>query len=298
MGKIQNFWKNFQLWHERSEKVVSMNSRNLDYVYPSNLRRDYQLADNKLLTKETLEPLGFGLCETYFSYQYFYELSSLTQDLQTLESFVIKPAQGSGGNGIMVIKQRVDDKFITMSGEELTLKELKTHIANIIFGVFALGLNDSAIIEERLIGHEDLSEFNTLGLCDIRLIYFKSQPVQAMLRIATKASKGKANLHQGGIGIAIELKTGKTSYAQHERKDLSTHPETGVDLIGKVIPMWDEVLELSQKVAQTLPLNYLGIDIAIGEKKVVILEVNARPGIEIQNVNHSGMRPMLEAIKI
>ena len=41
---------------------------------------------------------------------------------------------------------------------------------------------------------------------------------------------------------------------------------------------------------------YLGIDIALSEKGPVILEVNARPGIEIQNIANEGMIDALSAI--
>lgn len=284
----------FISWHEASEKIVSMNSRNLEYVYPSNKRKYYQIADNKLRTKEALKPLGFGLCETYHTYSYFYELKELAQHLRSLTSFVLKPAQGSGGNGIIVVVDKKEGFFITASGKKLSLDDIRSHIGNIIFGVFAQGLSDTAIIEERLIGHEALTVFNTLGLSDIRLICYHGKPIQAMMRIATEASDGKANLHQGGIGVSIDLQTGQTLYAQVFREDISIHPETGVELLGVIIPLWDEVMQLALEVSEALPLKYLGIDIAIGYMGPVVLEVNARPGIEIQNINHQGMKPLLK----
>ena len=287
--------KNLSVWQARSDTVVSMNNRNLGYVYPSNQRKHYQIADNKLLTKEALKPLGFGFCETFFSYRYFYELNHLEENLKSHSSFVIKPAQGSGGNGIMVIVDKKGDYFISASGKKITHDHIRQHIGNIIFGVYANGLNDIAIIEERLIGHEHLADFNEQGLCDIRMICYHGRPIQAMMRVATKASDGKANLHQGGVGIAVDLESGKTSFAQIKREDIVEHPDTGVSLLGRQIPQWDEVVDLCLQVAEHMPLNYLGIDIAISQTGPMVLEVNARPGIEIQNVNHQGMKPILEA---
>jgi glutathione synthase/RimK-type ligase-like ATP-grasp enzyme len=49
-------------------------------------------------------------------------------------------------------------------------------------------------------------------------------------------------------------------------------------------------------VAEIIPMGYLGIDIAISEKGPIILEVNARPGIEIQNISDEGMIDILESI--
>jgi len=284
-----------KLWISNSETVVSMNNRNLGFVYPSNHRKDYQVADNKLLTKELLAPLGFGVVKTYATFEYFFELSSLDEELLKHTSFVIKPAQGSGGHGIMVIVDKNGEHFISASGKKITNEQIRQHIGNIIFGVYANGLNDIAIIEERLIGHEDLADFNEQGLCDIRIICYYGRPIQAMMRVATKASDGKANLHQGGVGIAVDLESGKTSFAQIKREDIVEHPDSGVILLGRQIPHWEKVMDLCLEVAKHMPLNYLGVDVAISQTGPMVLEVNARPGIEIQNVNHQGMKPILEA---
>ncbi len=284
-------------WLKQSDAVLSMNRRNLHYVYPYNPRRYFQIADNKLLTKSHLAELDKGLAQTYLSFSYFYELNSLSEKLKALTSFVIKPAQGSGGNGIIVIKAKEGEHFISISGKRYTLKALKEHIANIIFGVFSLGMNDTAIIEERLTPHSKLLDLNHKGLSDIRIIYFKQKAILAMLRLATSASDGKANLHQGGIGVGIELKSGITRYAQIKRQNISHHPDNGAPLLERQLPDWEALLRLSKKAAQKIPLDYLGIDIALSAKGPIILEVNARPGIEIQNVNAQGMRPLLEGLK-
>ncbi len=283
-------------WLKNSEQIVSMNNRNLGYIYPSNARKHYKLADDKLQTKRHLQSQGCDVVRTYAVYQHFYELTDLHNHLKGYESFVIKPAQGSGGQGIIVVVGRKEGGFVTAGGKFLTHKEIQKHIGNIIFGVYSLGMNDSAIVEAFLLGHEQMRELNTEGLCDVRLIYYKGQPVQAMLRVATKASDGKANLHQGGIGIAVDIRSGLTMFAQMKRVDISHHPDTGIALTGKQLPMWSEVLTLCEKVAKSMPLKYLGIDVALAADAPYILEVNARPGIEIQNVNHQGMKKVLEAV--
>ena len=56
------------------------------------------------------------------------------------------------------------------------------------------------------------------GVPDIRLIVFKGFPIMGILRLATKSSDGKANLHQGAIGVGLNLATGEAIQAvQHER---------------------------------------------------------------------------------
>lgn len=295
MFDFQMIKSQIKTWIANSEHVVSMNNRNLAYIYPSNKRRDYQVADNKLVTKELLAPLGFGVAKTFAVYTYFFELASLETLLVKHNSFVIKPAQGSGGNGIMVITKKEGAHFISAGGKKISKEDIKQHIGNIIFGVYANGLNDRAIIEERLIGHKALEDLNAEGLCDIRMICYHGRPIQAMMRVATKASDGKANLHQGGVGIAIDLENGQTTFAQIKRRDISEHPDSSALLVGRQVPQWREVKDLCLEVAKIMPLNYLGIDIAISQSGPRVLEVNARPGIEIQNVNHQGLKPILEA---
>jgi len=47
-----------------------------------------------------------------------------------------------------------------------------------------------------------------------------------------------------------------------------------------------------------VPLNYVGVDIVIDETDgPLILEINARPGLEIQNINGFGLGAALENIR-
>jgi len=282
---------------EDAKKVMGMNRRNLSYVYPNNPRRSFEYANDKLLTKKTLERAGLSIPKTYLSVSYFFELQQVEAELRALSSFVIKPASGSGGNGIVVIVDYEDGEWISISGKRYSFEMIKKHIADTIFGIFSFGLNDTAIVEERVIQEPRITVLSPQGLADIRMINYKGKNAKAMLRIATEASDGKANLHQGGIGVAIDLQSGKSFSAQINREDVTHHPDTGVALLDVEIPYWEEVVTLCEAVARVIPMGYLGIDIAISEKGPVVLEVNARPGIEIQNISSEGMIETLEMIE-
>ena len=68
-----------------------------------------------------------------------------------------------------------------------------------------------------------------------------------------------------------------------------------VAFAGRQIPFWEEILHISQHTADLMPLRYLGIDIVIDRTAgPMILEINARPGLQIQNTNRSGLRSLLE----
>ena len=133
---------NFLSWLEqrqaRAGEVLAMNRRNLHYIYPRNARKHFPLADDKLLAKEVLAPAGVPVPQTYRIYSSFYELRNLQQDLAPYHEFVIKPAQGGGGNGIIVIAGRTPDghNWLGVGGRVYTPFDLQRHISDIIFGIY------------------------------------------------------------------------------------------------------------------------------------------------------------------
>ncbi|MCJ7764547.1 MAG: ATP-grasp domain-containing protein [Thiovulaceae bacterium] len=296
MSRLHRFYTDFKASMQNVQKVLGMNRRNLEYVYPSNPRKYFEFANNKLLTKKSLEAAGLRVPETFLTVSFFYELTEMEEALRRRRSFVIKPASGSGGSGIMVISDYQEGDWQSVSGKTYTFADIKKHIADIIFGVYSFGLNDTAIIEERIIQNTLISELSPQGLADIRVINYRGSNVKAMLRVATIASDGRANLHQGGVGVAIDLIKGITFAARVHGEEITHHPDTGVALLDVSIPSWDELLRLGEAASKAIPLDYLGIDIALSENGPVILEVNARPGIEIQNICGEGMRESLCAI--
>ena len=118
-----------------------------------------------------------------------------------------------------------------------------------------------------------------------------------MVRIPTLASGGRANLHQGGIGVAMNLATGVTFRAVSRGESVLRHPETGGALIGRQLPHWEQTLEVARLAAASVPLGYVGVDIVVDAVRgPLVLELNARPGLEIQNINGRGLGAALAAV--
>jgi len=293
---LRTFISGLEGARERASKVLSMNRRNLHFVYTRNERQHFPLADDKLLAKEALVPAGVRMPETFRVYSYFYELQNLAQDLEPFHDFVIKPAQGSGGNGIIVIVGRKGRDWLGISGKAYTLFDLQRHITDIIYGVYSHDLGDKAVIESRIIQHPVMAELSPLGLADVRVIMCDDVPVMAMTRIPTRQSEGKANLHQGALGVAIDIETGITTNARFLGETIDRHPDNAIPLIGRAIPYWPEIVDLAKRTARAVPLKYLGVDISISPDGPLLLEINVRPGLEIQNVNGRGMLPILQEI--
>ena len=119
----------------------------------------------------------------------------------------------------------------------------------------------------------------------------------AMLRLPTRSSDGKANLHQGAIGVGIALRSGQTTFGVHYNRNIDEHPDFGIDLSGIQIPHWRQLLELGARCYELTGLGYLGVDTVLDKNLgPLILEINARPGLSIQLANQQGLTGVLDNI--
>ena len=247
-----------------SDEVVGMNRRNVELIYGNNDKSSYQLADDKYEAKCLLDQAGIACPKTYATIQEMGEIEQKWQEVSSYNTLVIKPAKGAGGKGILILK-KVGERWYS-AGKELNEEAIYTHIANILFGVYSYGDDDKAIIEEYIETHDFFHEIYPSGVPDIRVILLKGKPIQAMLRMPTKSSGGKANLHQGGLAIGIDMEVGALSEAYDGYRHLTKHPDTGVIVSGKLIPHWDKIKSISIEASQVFPLGYLGVDIVVDKR--------------------------------
>lgn len=278
--------------------VYGINRRNVELVYAHNQRKHYPFADDKVLCKEVLSRRGVPVAPTIAVCRGLFEVPSTIALLRDRSEFVVKPANGSGGDGILVLDDRKDSGWNTPKGGWVSEDDVYQHFANIVFGAFSKELEDTVLVEEKIVPHALFREFWGKGVCDLRIIYLEGRPVISMLRIPTTRSGGRANLHQGGIGVAVDLQTGRTTRAMSQGQTLTVHPETGIALLDRQIPAWDECVDVGRRACEAVPLGYLGVDIVIDDARgPLILEINARPGLEIQNVNHLTMGEALGRLR-
>lgn len=283
----------------KRQGILGMNRRNLDYIGRHNARRLFPLVDNKITTKRLAQEYGVATPYLRHVLDTQYSVRDLGKYLENLDGFAIKPAKGAGGKGIMVIRGTQDGAFIKSSGQAIDLEGLKRHCSNILAGLHSLaGTPDSAIIEDLIEADPYFRDLSVEGVPDIRVIIFRGVPVMAMLRLSTHASDGKANLHQGAIGVGLDIATGECVHAvQHSRRILN-HPDTGVALDRIAIPDWQNLLTLAASCHDLSGLGYLGADLVVDRKRgALLLELNARPGLSIQVANGEGLLPRLRQVE-
>jgi alpha-L-glutamate ligase-like protein len=279
--------------------LLGINRRNLDFIFRYNPRQFYPLVDDKLQTKQLAQHAGIAIPPLYQVIEYHYQLKHLATLLEPYPDFVIKPAHGSGGNGIVIIEQHHEQRYRKVNGEVVNLFELQHHISSILGGLYSLGGHaDSALFEYRIRFDPVFSRITYQGVPDIRIIVFHGVPVMAMLRLPTRQSQGKANLHQGAVGVGIDLATGQTTSAVHANNLIDEHPETGQTLHGVLVPYWDAMLLTAARCFELTGLGYIGADFVLDrDKGPLMLELNARPGLNIQIANRAGLLPHLQQVQ-
>lgn len=276
--------------------VLGMNARNAHYISRLNPRRHYPLVDDKLVTKRLAETAGIAVPPLYGVIRENHELSGLRARLAGYTDFVVKPAHGSGGNGILVVDERLGERLVKSSGQEITFEDLEYHVTNVLSGMYSLGGHpDAAMIEYRVAFDPLFEHVAYRGVPDIRTLVFRGVPVMAMVRLPTRASDGRANLHQGAVGAGIDFASGRTTGAVYRNGIVTHHPDTDHVIAGLQIPNWTRLLDLAARCHDLTSLGYLGVDVVLdAHYGPLMLELNARPGISIQIANRAGLRHRLE----
>lgn len=278
--------------------ILGMNRRNAAFILDHNPRELYPVVDDKLRMARLCQQIDVPTPQVYAEVSSYSMLRRLPQLLGARAEFVVKPNRGSAGRGVLVVIGRAGNDYLRHNGEKISPDALRQHFSDTLSGMYSLGGQlDTAIVQQRIHLHRAFEAISYKGIPDVRVILYRNEPAMAMLRLPTKASNGRANLHQGGIGTGVDLDSGLTHHAVQRNRFIDCHPDTGRPVVGMRVPYWNEVLDMSRRVARAVGLGYLGVDIVVDEEAgPMLLEANARPGLAIQIANGRGLLPRLQAI--
>ncbi len=278
--------------------VLGMNRRNAACILDHNPRALFPVVDDKLRMHDLCRRIGVPTPAVYAAVHTCAELQRLPALLAGRDEFVVKPARGSGGRGVLVVAGRAGGFYLRHNGERFRPEALRQHVSDILSGMYSLGGQpDAAMVQQRVRLHPAFAAVSYKGIPDLRVVLYRNEPAMAMLRLPTRESGGRANLHQGGIGTGVDLDTGVTHHAVQRNRAVTVHPDTGRPVVGLRVPAWADVLTMARRVAGAVGLGYLGVDIVVDERQgPLLLEANARPGLAIQIANGRGLVPRLEAI--
>lgn len=287
-------------WRKLSQAgLLGLNARNGDYIMRLNPRGNYPLVDDKVACKKILEKHGMPVPDLIGVVKRTADSRHLARFLRSEQQFVVKPANGSGGDGILVIDGLINGLYRSVNGKLYDEAQVGHHLTNVISGLYSLGGQPDHAMLEALVQFDPVFDRIAFeGVPDIRVIVFRGVPVMAMVRLPTRLSQGKANLHQGAIGAGIALATGCTTGGVLGNHRVSEHIDTGASIVGFQIPHWEQILLMSARCFDAVGLGYLGVDIVLDRNRgPLILELNARPGLNIQIANRFGLRRRTERVE-
>ncbi len=281
--------------------ILGMNKRIGKYILRENPRRSYPLVDSKILTAKCAVQNNLPMPEHYAEISHNGDLKHLHSLIGGLSKFVVKPANGAMGNGLLVVESSRWDspreaEFVTTRQKTMELKDFRYYLSGILSGLYSLnGLPDQIIIQRKLEMHPFFQGISYRGIPDFRIIVFRGYPIMAMVRLPTSLSAGRANLHQGAVGVGVRIADGLLTSAVCNNRSLEVHPDTGETLKGRTVPFWQDILLLASKCYDAVGMGCLGVDVVLDpEKGPQLLEMNARPGLSIQIANGAGLVPRLE----
>lgn len=277
------------------DAVVGLNARNV-HISEQNPPASIRLVNDKFATKRSLDRVGAPTAPTLALIGSVLQLRRLDLPATLGEAWALKPNQGLAGNGVLIVTSRDDDGWRRASGARITERDIRHHVRMIIDGEFSGRGRDAALVEPLIVADERIAALSYRGLPDVRVICTGDQPRRAMLRLPTSASGGRANLHQGAIGAAVDLESGRVVAAVLGGATVTEHPDTGARLIGAEVPEWSGILDAASVCSEATGLRYLGVDVVVdADAGPLVLEVNARPGLQIQNVTGRGLWDVLLA---
>jgi alpha-L-glutamate ligase-like protein len=282
----------------RDVGVLGMNRRNAEYIMRFNPRSSFPLVDDKLKTKQLAEAYQIPTPPLYRVIEHHGDMARLEEMLRDYQDFVIKPARGTGGSGIVLVTGHTEGGFIKQSGEVIPMKDLAYHISDILSGIYSLeGLEDRAFLEALVHPDNVFDAVTYRGVPDIRIIVYRGVPVMSMVRLPTRASDGKANLHRGAVGVGINMGNGTTLSGVYRSGVVTHHPDTDNPVTGIQVPHWERLLLIAARAVDMINLNFLGVDLVIDrDRGPLLLELNARPGLQIQVANQAGLLKRLESV--
>jgi hypothetical protein len=150
------------------------------------------------------------------------------------------------------------------------------------------------LVEQFVTQHPELMRLSPASVNTLRIItYFDGTDVHVLAH-AFKMGNGADldNFGQGGIQTTV-YEDGLLPYGAFNKEGdkWTVHPLTGVSIVGFVIPLYNEAVELAKQLARVVPeVPYVGWDIAIGPDAPLVIEGNYNSGVFQMKPSLSGLK--------
>ncbi|WP_323617167.1 sugar-transfer associated ATP-grasp domain-containing protein [Erysipelothrix rhusiopathiae] len=139
------------------------------------------------------------------------------------------------------------------------------------------------LIEEYFVQHEAMSSLYPESVNTLRMItFFDGKDVHVLEGVLKIGNGGHLdNFGAGGMYTVLD-DSGKVLYPAFDKDAVAfkKHPITGTDIVGFQVPLYNDIVEMLDRAAREVPqIQYVGWDVAVGQKRPSLIEGNYNTGV-------------------
>ena len=194
----------------------------------------------------------------------------------------VKPATDFGSTGIVTVPHDPATGRYAFAGRELAWPGLLARLGRV-----ALESRQPLVLQPRLRNARRAALYGDFDLCNLRLVTGrppegKPEALGAFIRLPSKLT---TTGHDRRVLFAIvDIDSGRQGAGRFRDITLGEypfHPETSARIAGRVIPGWNDMVQLALHAHATLPcIPFIGWDIVDTTDGVLLLEANAYWGAD------------------
>lgn len=268
IGSGYSDYLNYELYKRSDEEIKKYATiKTQDYFYeivsPSAYKTAFTIKSNFLK--------NFA---KYIDRESFYKgsLDELKEFLKRNEKIIYKPVNSLGGDRVKAMYSK-------------DIEDIESFYNEIV--------NNDIQLETYIIQHPEINAFAPNSVNTIRIMTFgyngESEILAAFLRVGNGIADVD-NFHQGGMGIKIDINTGKLVGDAFDKDNniFKEHPVSHIKFDGFKIPNWDIIVKTVKEAALVNEhIHVVGWDVAVTKDGCTFVEGNRRPGFDLVQVAYN-----------
>lgn len=207
--------------------------------------------------------------------------------LSAPHGLILKPVKGNKGRGVLSVRaDGAETRQVYLDGQAVGAAEVARKVAALDGYLVVARVQQAAYAEQIFPGSANTVRVITMRDPDTGEVFVPA----AIHRFGTRATVPTDNFQTGGLSVAVDLETGvlgravrAPGYTGGELRWLSAHPDTGAQITGVAIPDWTGVKATVTRIVEAYPfLRYVGWDVVVSERGVVLIEGNHNINLGLQ----------------